>query len=175
MLLRVGIFGAAHGWGDKKASLPNVCHTYPAMKKLSKVIPYLKKIQKYINHVTHPLSSADISIFHRKSANFAISINTDIDCNLKHNFQFFFTSFESLKTALINMVTILMMSAKMATPDLLKIQVIWNKGCDLIFSVHDVNSEIISRNSIYIIDVVMLPKFGNSSISVSEVIITSIL
>ena len=68
-----------------------------------------------------------------------------------------------------------MMSAKMATPGLLKMQVIWNKGCDLIFSVHDVNNKILSRDSVYIIDVVMLPKSGNTSISVSEVIITSIL
>ena len=37
-----------------------------------------------MNHVTHSLSSADASIFHRKSANFAISINTHIDCILIH-------------------------------------------------------------------------------------------
>ena len=42
--------------------------------------------KKYMNHVTHPLSSAEISIFYRKSANFAVSKNTDIDCNLIHNF-----------------------------------------------------------------------------------------
>ena len=60
----MGLFGAAHGWGEgKKAPFPKTCHTYPAMIKLGTVIPYLKKIQKYINHVTHPLSSADISIF----------------------------------------------------------------------------------------------------------------
>ena len=50
------------GW-TKKASLPKICHTYPTMMKLGTVIPYLKKIQKYKNHVTHTLSSADISIF----------------------------------------------------------------------------------------------------------------
>ena len=31
--------------------------------RIKAVIPYLKKIQKHINLVTHPLSSADISIF----------------------------------------------------------------------------------------------------------------
>ena len=41
-----------------------------------------------MNHVTHPLNSADI-IFHRKSVNFAISRNTDIDCILIHNFYLF--------------------------------------------------------------------------------------
>ena len=68
-----------------------------------------------------------------------------------------------------------MMSAKMATPGLLKITVFWNKGYDVIISVHDVTNKILSRDSNYIIDVVMWPKFGNSSISMREVIITSIL
>ena len=36
--------------------------------------------------MTHPLSSTDISIFHGKSADFAIAENTDIDCILVHNF-----------------------------------------------------------------------------------------
>ena len=58
--------------------------------------------------MTHPFGSADISIIHRKSAIFAISENTDIDF------------FESLKIILINMVTILMMASKLATPGLLK-------------------------------------------------------
>ena len=33
------------------------------MMKLGTPIPYLKKIKKYINHVTHTLCSSDISIF----------------------------------------------------------------------------------------------------------------
>ena len=73
------------------------------------------------------------------------------------------------------MVTILMMSAKMATPGLLKITVFWNKGYDVIISVDDVTNKILSRDSNYIVDVVMWPKFGNTSISMREVIITSIL
>ena len=75
-----------------------------------------------------------------------------------------------------------MMSAKMATPELLKIKVFWNKGHDVIISVHDVmisvddvTSKILSRDSNYIVDVVMWSKFGKSSISMREVIITSIL
>ena len=73
------------------------------------------------------------------------------------------------------MVTILMMSAKMATLGLLKIKVFWNKGYDVITSVCDVTNKILSRDSNYIVDVVMWPKFGNSSISMREVIITSIV
>ena len=53
----MGFFGAAHRWADK------ICHTYPTTMKLGTVISYPKKIQKYMNHVTHPLSSADITIF----------------------------------------------------------------------------------------------------------------
>ena len=68
-----------------------------------------------------------------------------------------------------------MMSAKMATLGLLKIKVFWNKGYDVIISVHDVTNKILSRDSNYIIDVVMWPKFGNCSICIREVIITSIL
>ena len=45
------------------------------------------------------------------------------------------------------MVTILMMSAKMATPVLLKIKVFWKKGYDVIISVHDVTNKFVSRDS----------------------------
>ena len=51
------------------------------------------------------------------------------------------------------MVAVLMMSAKFATVDLLK--VFWNKGYDIIISVHDVTNKILSLDSIYIVDVVM--------------------
>ena len=84
---------------------------------------------------------------------------------------------ESLKIALINMVTItiLMMSTKMATLGLLKTKVYWNKGYGVIIFVHDVTNKILSSDSVYIIDVFMCSKFGNSSISMREVIIISIL
>ena len=58
----MGLFGAAHGWGEKKGPLPKICHTYPTMIKLGTVILYLKKTGKHMSHVAHPLSSADISI-----------------------------------------------------------------------------------------------------------------
>ena len=73
------------------------------------------------------------------------------------------------------MVTILMMSAKITTPGLLKIRVFWNKGYDVIIFVYDVTNKILSRDSNYIIDAVMWPKFGNCNISMRKVIITSIL
>ena len=67
-----------------------------------------------------------------------------------------------------------MMSAKMATPGLLKIMEFWNKGYDVIISVDDINSKILWHDSNYIVDVFMWPKFGNSSISMREVITTSV-
>ena len=73
------------------------------------------------------------------------------------------------------MVKILMMSAKMATPALLKIKVFWNKGYYVLYSVYDFTKKILSDDSNYIMDVVMWAKFGNSSICIREVIITSIL
>ena len=59
----------------------------------------------------------------------------------------------------------------MATPSLLKIKVFWKNSYDVIIYVHDVTNKILSRDSNYIVDVVMWPKFGNSSISMREVII----
>ena len=73
------------------------------------------------------------------------------------------------------MVTILIMWAKIATLGLLKIRIFWNEGYDVIISVHDVTKKFLSRDSNYIIDGIMQPKFGNCSISMRKVIITSIL
>ena len=67
-----------------------------------------------------------------------------------------------------------MMSAKLATLGLLQITVIWNKVYDVIIYLYDVTNKILSRNSNYVIEVVMWPNFGNSSISMREVIETSI-
>ena len=68
-----------------------------------------------------------------------------------------------------------MISAKMAALGLLKINVFWNKGYDVIIYAHAAINKILSRHSNYIVDVVMWPKFGNYSPSMREVIITSIL
>ena len=67
------------------------------------------------------------------------------------------------------------MPAKMATAGLLKITVFWNKGYDVIIPYDDVTNQTSSRDSNYVVDVFMWPKFGNSSISMREVITTSIL
>ena len=60
----------------------------------------------------------------------------------------------SLKIFVINTVTILMMSAKLATPGLLKIKIFQNKGYDVIILDYHVSNKILSRDSIYIADLV---------------------
>ena len=52
------------------------------------------------------------------------------------------------------------MPTELATPDLLKIKVFWNKGSKWIISVHDSTIEILSSSSNYKVDVVMWPNFG---------------
>ena len=100
-----------------------------------------------MKHVTYPLSSADIGIFHRKSTNFAISKNTDIDCILIHNFLILLSFTESWKIFLINMVIVLMMPAKMANPGFLKIKVFWKKGYGVIISANGVPNKTLLRDT----------------------------
>ena len=66
------------------------------------------------------------------------------------------------------------MSTKLTTLALLKIMIIWNKGYDVMNSVDDVTSKILSRDSNYIAVVLMWPKFDSSSISMRDVIVISI-
>ena len=73
------------------------------------------------------------------------------------------------------MVAISMMSTKLITPGLLQLKVFWNKGYDVIISVYDINNKVLSCCSNYVVEEVMWPEFVDSSISMGEVIITSIL
>ena len=52
---------------------------------------------------------------------------------------------------------------------LLKIKLFWNKGYGVMISVHGITNKILSCDSNYIVDVVMWPKFGNSSISMTGI------
>ena len=72
------------------------------------------------------------------------------------------------------MVTILMMSAKMASLGLLKIKVFWNKGYDIIVFLYDIINKNLSCDSNYTVDVVVRLKFGNSSTSMRRVLTTSV-
>ena len=72
------------------------------------------------------------------------------------------------------MAGILMMPAKLATGGL-KIKAFWYKVYDVIISVHDFTKGILLRDSNHIGNAVMWPKFGNTSFTMREVIVTLIL
>ena len=67
------------------------------------------------------------------------------------------------------------MSAKLATPGLLEIKIFQWKCCEVIKLDYDITNKTLPRESSYIVDVVMWPRFGNSRISIREVIIISVL
>ena len=141
------------------------------MMKLDTVIPYLKTMQK-INE------SRGMSIFSPEISKFSY-INKYTDCFLLlqiiltvilisiliailslERFTVFLISnsysyCESRKIFLINVVTILMMSAKMATLGLLRMKVFLNESYDVIISVHDVTNKILLRDLNYIVDLIM--------------------
>ena len=61
-LFTMGLFGAAHRWGEQKGPFAKICHAYPTTMKLgSYILP--KENLKNMSHVAHHLCSADISIF----------------------------------------------------------------------------------------------------------------
>ena len=71
----MGLFRAAHGWRrGQKTSLPlptlpkELSHIYYNNETWHSCILQKKTSKKYINHVPHPLSSADISIVSPETA-----------------------------------------------------------------------------------------------------------
>ena len=76
-----------------------------------------------MNHVTHPMSRADTSNFSPEIIKFCYIKKYMYRLHFDTKFLILLTFLESLKIVLIKRVTILMISAKMATPGLLKITV----------------------------------------------------
>ena len=168
----MGLFGATRGWGTL---LLKICHTYPTMMKIGSFTlpeedPKNVTVTWHASWVVHTST-----LFHRKSTNFAITANTDIQIlfwylifnpfNFSWVFKYHFNKHR----------TIVMMSAKIATLVLLKRNLFCNKVYDVIIPVHSITTKILLRDSNYIVDVIMWPKFGNTSISVRESIITLML
>ena len=100
-----------HFWGCSQMGgafllpLPKIRHANPTMMKLGTVIPYLRKIQK---------------MYKSRDASLGFCLH---QIGFLYIIYFFFTFLECLVIVLINMVTILMMSAKITTLALLKIKV----------------------------------------------------
>ena len=107
------------GEGLQKGPLSKIYRTHPTMMKFSTFIFRLKKIQK-IYHETHPLGSAEIIIFSPKICNFCYIKKYRYRLHINTKFLIFLT----LKVVLINIVAILMMSAKLSTLGLVKIKCI---------------------------------------------------
>ena len=100
-----------------------------------------------MNHVKHLLNSADISIFSPEISQFCYIKKHRYRFHLDIYFLTLLTFLEFLRMVLINMVKILMMPAKMATPGLLKINIFWKKAYDVIIFAHDATNTISSRHS----------------------------
>ena len=167
-LFRMGIFWAVYGWVDKKnPSLKSVSHILQWWK-LEQLYLILKRFEKHMNHVTHTLNSAEISIFLGEISNFCDAMKY----RYRWNFNGWFLILSTLMVAFINLVAILMISVKLAILGLLKIKTFWNKGYSAIISVHEVTKKILWPDRNYIVNMVIWPKFVNSSISMKEVITT---
>ena len=145
------------GGGQQGPSSLKSIHVYPTMMILGTVITGLKKIKKIYKSRDSTFGFCWHNICSLEISKFTISRDTDIIAFWYIILDFLKFFLESLKIGLINMVTILMISAKMDTLGLLKIKL------------------VLLRDSNYIVDVAMWSKFGNSNISIREVIITSIL
>ena len=101
-----------------------------------------------MNHVTHHLTAADISIFSPKIRKFCYMKKYRYRLHFNRKFLILLTFPESLKIVLIKMVTILRMSAKMTTSGLLKMKVFSDRGYDIIVSIRDaVSNKILSLDS----------------------------
>ena len=157
------------GGGQKGSLLKSATHILHWWN-LAQLYLTQKRSKKYMNPVTNPLSSAEINIFSPE-----ISKSSYIK---KYRYRLHFGTFLFFcfswvfKDVFNNLVITLMISAKMATSDLLKITVFWNKGYYIIIPVDDVTYKMLSRDSNYVVDMFMWPKFGNSIISMREVITT---
>ena len=73
------------------------------------------------------------------------------------------------------MIAILIILSKSVTLGLLRIKILWNKGYDIMILIYRGIKKIVWPESNNIMNVVMWPKFGKSSISIREVIIALIL
>ena len=123
------------GLGGKNTLHPQNLSHILQWRKLAQLYLTWRRSKKYINHVTHLLSSASISIFSLQISNFHYIRKYRYTSNFNTWFLILFTFLESLKVFFINMFAVLTTSAKMATLKemamkrkyLLKEKVFWSK------------------------------------------------
>ena len=105
-----GFWGCSLLGGQKSTPSLNLAQLYLTQRRS----------KKYMNHVTHPFSSADISIFSPEISKICYIKKYRYRLYFDTWFLSILTFLESLYIVIVNMVKILMMSAKMATTTLLK-------------------------------------------------------
>ena len=149
-------------------NVPSSLKSYLTIMKPGTVIPYLKKIQQIYQSRDTPLEfcwhqrfTGNQQLFYIKKYWYMLHFHTW--------FLIFLNFFWALKGCFNKN------GCNIDDVSKIKTKVFWNKGYDVNISVHGVTTKILSRDSNYIVDVVMWPKFGNSSISMWEVFINSIL
>ena len=127
-----------------------------------------------MNNVTYHLSSTDISIFLLEIRKVRYIKKNRYRFHLDTQLLTLLTFLESLRIVSITVMIpeVLMVLVKMGIPGLPKMKVFWKKGYDIIISTLDVTKKFMSRDPNYYANLFMWPKFGNSSISVREVVIT---
>lgn len=74
----------------------------------------------------------------------------------------------------MNVIAVMIISVKLANPDLLQ-KTEFRKKDPWHQNVEDATSKTLSRDPNYVIDIIMWPKFGNTSDSLGEIITISIL
>ena len=160
--------------GYQNNPIPKICHTDPTMTKLDTVILDLKKIQKKYESRDIPFISVCISIFSPENSNFCYIKK----CRYRLHFN---TGF------LIYLICRLFKGcfnkrgwhfddvSKDGCSRPSQIKIFCNKGYGVIISVLYVTDKILSCDSNYIADLFMWPNFGNSSVPMRKVVITSIL
>ena len=161
--------------GGQNAPFPKTCHTYPTKMKLGTIIPYLKKTQKIYESRNTPLEFCWYQHFYIKNQQILLYQKIKIQIALLHIISKSFNFFWVFKDFLINTVKILIRSAKLASAGPLKVKIFQNKSYGVIIVAYDIANKILSRDSSYIVDLFMWPKFKNSSIFMKAVIITSVL
>ena len=145
------------------------------MMKLGTVIPYLKKIQKTYESRDTPREFCWHQHFFTVSQQILLYRETQIYTGfsniISNSFNFCWVFKDCFNKHGYNFGDV----NKMATPGLRKIKVFWKKGYEVIIFGNNVNNKTLSRDSNYIVNVVMWPNFGNSSIFMGEAVITSSL
>ena len=146
------------GW--QKCPLFKICHRYPTVIKLGTVIVYLKRIKSIYELRDTSLEFCWNLHFFTRNQQILLYQERQIWIAfwyiISNSFNFPWASKDCFSKHGYNLDD-------------------FSKNGYLIISAYDITNKILSCDSNFIIDVVMWLKFGNSSISMKEVIITSIL